>query len=119
MTTTEAWADGNELILSYLWVLGSYEYVRVLNQRKRKAPQIFWNNLPDVLPLKRQFERVRIPLAKLEPASKYKKTDYAIAFPYFDIRRGRIGWIIAPDVMVTRRELSDKLLNFLEAIRRK
>jgi len=110
---------GNELFLSYLWVLGGYEFVRVLSQRQKEGPPFFQDHLPNVRPLKRLYERVRMPLAKLEPAKKYRKTDYAIAFPHFDLKKGRIGWSVASDVVITRRELSDKLLEFLEAIRPK
>ena len=34
-----------------------------------------------VLYTKHNFERIRMPLAKLEPASKWKSTDFSIAYP--------------------------------------
>jgi len=108
---------GRELTLSYLWVLGAYEFVRVLSQRQNKGNiPFFREKLPKVHELKRRFARVRMPLAKLEAANDYK-SDFPEAFPYFDIKRKSIGWKIAKGVMITRRELSDELLVFLEQVK--
>lgn len=105
---------GRQLTFSYLWVLGAYELVRVLHQRQRDNIPFFRERLPDARPLKKRFERLRIPLAKLEPARKHKATDFSVAFPVMDTERPSIGWVVAPGVRITRRELSDELLAFLE-----
>ncbi len=107
---------GRQLIFAYLWVLGAYEFVRVLNQRQKENTAFFCERLPNSRLLKQRFERIRIPLAKLEPAKKHRKTDFSIAFPLIDPKRQSIGWSVAPGVMITRRELSDELLAFLEQV---
>jgi hypothetical protein len=58
--------------------------------------------------LKHRLERIRVPLAKMEPARRYP-TDERIAYPTINLERG-IAWQIAEDTVVTRRELSDALL---------
>ena len=49
--------------LSQLWVFGAYEIIRTLDQRISKAHPC----KDQVKNLKRHLERVRMPLAKLEP----------------------------------------------------
>lgn len=56
-------------IKAHLWLLGAYELVRVLSQRLRERPELASDeSIEKVNEAKRAFERVRIPLAKLEPA---------------------------------------------------
>ncbi|MGE8482269.1 MAG: hypothetical protein ACN6Q5_06645 [Pseudomonas sp.] len=102
---------------SYLWVLGAYEVVRTLTQRMSEnqcndPPQVFEN----FRQVKARFARVRVPLAKFEPASIHKKTDSHIAFPGFAFDLG-IAWQVSEGVIISRRELSDALLNALEHAR--
>ena len=100
---------------SYLWVLGAYEFLRTLCDRVRsdaeeKTPEEVRNILLDT---KRRFARVRMPLAKMEPASKYSNEDGPIAYP--GMKRGAgVAWQLNPNAIVTRRELSDALLEALE-----
>lgn len=102
---------------SYLWVLGAYEVVRMLTQRMSENQ---YNDPPQILErfrqVKARFARVRVPLAKFEPASIHKKTDSHIAFPGFAFDAG-VAWKVSEGVIVSRRELSDELLNALEHIR--
>ena len=95
--------------LSYLWVLGAYELVRSIDQKcrldKTLLNQLLANQVND---LKHHFERLRIPLAKLEPASRHP-SDNPIAFPVID-PQDIVAWAIAPNVKISRRELSDRLL---------
>lgn len=107
-------AFGEELTLSYLWVLGAYEFVRVLSQRAREEEPFFKTQFPQVDRVKRNFERLRIPLAKLEPAKRHKKTDFRIPFPIFDHKRQSTAWAVGPGVCISRRELADELLDLLE-----
>ena len=103
------------ITLSYLWVLGAYEFIRTLCDRvsaddEEKTPAEVSNILLEV---KGRFARVRIPLAKMEAASKYSKEDSPIAYP--GIKRGAgVAWQLNPNTIVTRRELSDALLEALE-----
>ncbi|NVZ29682.1 hypothetical protein HX881_29310 [Pseudomonas gingeri] len=102
---------------SYLWVLGAYEVVRTLTQRMSENqcndPSQVFENFRQV---KTRFARVRVPLAKFEPASIHKKTDSHIAYPGFSFNLG-IAWQVSEGVIVSRRELSDALLNALEHAR--
>lgn len=102
---------------SYLWLLGAYEVVRTLTQRMSESqctdpPHVFEN----FKQIKAQFARVRVPLAKFEQASIHKKTDSHIAFPGFAFDLG-IAWQVSEDVIISRRELSNALLNALEHAR--
>jgi hypothetical protein len=71
------------ITLSYLWVLGVYEFIRTLCDRVsaedlEKTPADVRTIL---LATKDRFARVRMPLAKMEPASKYSSEDSPIAYP--------------------------------------
>jgi len=102
--------------LSYLWVLGAYELIRTICQRCHVYRKTLGESLCDRLySLKGDFERLRIPLAKMEPARKYKQTDYPIAYPALHRDLG-ISWKISENVFISRRELSDSLLSLLEDI---
>jgi hypothetical protein len=103
--------------LSYLWVLGSYEVVRTICQRIEENR----NGIPDEIvakfkSLKNEFNRLRVPLAKMEAASAHKNTDTHFAYPAINTRVG-IVWQVSPDVFITRRDLSDQLLETLEFFR--
>jgi len=102
------------ITLSFLWVLGAYEFVRTLCNRVKgdseRTPEEVRNRLLEV---KRHFARVRVPLAKMEPASQFADEDGAIAYP--GLKRGvGVAWQLNPNTVVSRRELSDALLEALE-----
>lgn len=105
--------------LSYLWVLGGYELVRCICQRIKESPVCIRDEVADSFSgLKREFNRLRIPLAKMEPSSARKNTDCHIAYPALCPSNG-IAWQVARDVFITRRDLADKLLAALELARSK
>jgi hypothetical protein len=103
------------ITLSYLWVLGAYEFIRTLCDRvstdhEEKTPAEVRSIL---LEAKHRYARVRMPLAKMEAASKYSSEDGPIAYPA--VKRGAgVAWQLNPHTVVTRRELSDALLEALE-----
>jgi hypothetical protein len=102
----------DRVTLSYLWVLAAYELVRTIDQRWRTGA----TTLPDefgsrVTALRRRMERMRVPLVKLETARRFP-TDSTLAYPTISRDFG-VAWHIAQDTYITRRELSDQLLNFL------
>src|SRR5690349_3358471 len=67
--------------VSRLWVLGAYEVVCALDQRVHGSPPLLTKRQRErVRGTKRAFARVRMPLAKLEPASAHG-SDYASAQP--------------------------------------
>lgn len=98
--------------LSYFWVLGAYELVRVIDERARNRDPFCSTNFPNINTLKKEFTRLRIPLAKLKPASKYE-TDFGFAVPRFDTVAKSVAWMVADNVVLTRRTLADKLLDLL------
>jgi hypothetical protein len=100
---------------SYLWVLGAYELLRTLDQRAHGA-RLFDNaTRARIRATKDRFNRVRVPLAKLEAARGHTETDRILAWPTFDDETG-VGWRLAPDFVVTRRELADAFLGLLESL---
>ena len=102
--------------LSYLWVLGGYEVVRTICQRIKENR----DGLPDEIAakfesLKKEFNRLRVPLAKMEAASAHKNTDSHFAYPAINTKG--IAWQVSQDIFITRRDLSDQLLETLEFAR--
>ena len=114
-----SYEDGSTLhehiTLSYLWVLGAYEFIRTLCARveaddHEKTPE----DVRDILfEAKRRFARVRMPLAKMQPASKFADEDGPIAYPGLK-RDAGVAWQLNANTIVSRRELSDVLLMALE-----
>jgi len=99
---------------SYLWVLGAYEAVRTMAQRIHENKDLVSEGVrQEFVRVKKAFNRVRVPLAKMEPAGAHKKTDSHIAYPGFDFEAG-VAWRVSEDTIITRRYLSDQLLGLLE-----
>lgn len=106
----------DRFIVSTLWVLGAYEVIRTLSQRVRQKPKVLTKRLAQqVVSTKNMFERVRIPLAKMEPAKRYKATDSSLARPAMHRDMG-ISWRVAAKTVIPRRRLSDRLLKLLTVI---
>ena len=102
--------------LSYLWVLGAYELIRTLDQRCNANVSLLGAELTQsVRNLKHTMERLRMPLAKMEPARRHH-SDSPIAYPCISSKLG-VAWQLAADTFVSRRELSDALLQLTEDIR--
>jgi len=109
-TIEESILLSDRFTLSYLWILGAYELVRTLDQRFREDPNYGdEEHKANVRALKHRMERLRVPLAKMEPARRHP-TDDRIAYPAIHPELG-IAWQIAEDTFVARRELSDALLD--------
>ena len=108
----------DRVTLSYFWVLASYELVRTLDQRWRTGATTLPVELGSrVAALKRRMERLRIPLARMETARRFP-TDSTIAYPTISRDFG-VAWHIAQDTYITRRELSDQLLDFLADLKKR
>ncbi len=108
----------DQLTLSYLWVLGAYELVRVIYLRCRDNPLLPGSGLnAQITAAKHAFERLRIPLAKLESSRRHRDTDSPIAWPAIHREFG-VSWLVAKGVLVSRKELSDSFLDLLEEMRR-
>jgi len=95
---------GDSLILSYLWVLGAYELVRVINQRahSKKVDPFYKTRFPEIGSVKKLFERIRIPLAKLEASNRNRQTDFKIAIPILNFEMQSTAWVVAPNVAISR-----------------
>lgn len=100
--------------LSQLWVLGAYELVRSIDQGIRTRERLAHVPGEQIKELKRRISRLRVPLAKYEPASRHKSTDIAFALPGFT--DSGLSWQTATDLVVSRRELADALLQALESL---
>ena len=100
-------------IYSYLWVLGMYELVRSIDQ-------YFSRNIKDaniknhVKQTKILFERVRMPLAKFEPAKRFPKNEWGDVIGLHTTQG--VTWCINPGENVSRNELSDAYLNLLKKL---
>lgn len=105
-------AHDDHLTRSYLWVLGAYEVMRIIHARSRVAKVVHDRVLDE---LYRVFNRLRIPLAKLEPAGQHKESDSHVAFPAINSVYG-VAWQVAEDVFISRGELSDRMLQYLESL---
>lgn len=95
-------------IKAHLWVLGAYELVRMISQRLREREDFAQpDSFEKVVEAKKLFERVRMPMAKLEPSKRHEKTDFEIA--YAGIGPKGLGWKVAPETVIYQEELSEKL----------
>jgi hypothetical protein len=101
---------------SYLWVLGAYELVRTICQRQEEQkPDQPEQLAKDFRELKKTFNRIRVPLAKMEPASAHKTTDSHIAYPALHRAKG-IAWQVSDADFINRDDLADQLLAKLEGM---
>lgn len=100
---------------SWLWVLGGYEIVRTISKYTKKPTDLQDDVCSKIMETKKSFARIRMPLAKFE-AEKNHKTDSPMAYPVLNTYKG-IAWQVAPDCIITRRDLSDELLGMLESIK--
>lgn len=115
-TETNAIKITDCLTLSYLWVLGGYELIRTISQRCHTDVSLLGEALAQrVTELKHDFERLRIPLAKMEPANRHRETDFPIAYPAFHREMG-ISWRVSEDMHISRQELANRLLALFEDI---
>lgn len=102
-------------MLSSLWVMGAYELVRTIDQRAREDSIFVVGEVAEcVKHLKRELERIRMPLAKMETADRFPG-DYPIPQLYRMPGYG-VAWRVSEDVLFSRLKLSDGLLNLLELI---
>jgi hypothetical protein len=117
--TSDQWNNMHDSIaLSHLWILGAYELVRTLNQTLATATTSSKEVTDKCLRLKHEFERIRMPLAKLETPKHHHQTDYGVAYAAFDKTYGQ-GWMVSENDFITRDQLGRGLLEFLEFARTK
>jgi len=113
MQESEALTD--RVNLSALWLLGTYEVARTLDEALTTGLHEIPARLRQyVKSAKRELERPRILLAKQKPARRHRLTDEAPAQPY--ILRGSMAWKVAPRKIISRRALADAFLEALERL---
>jgi hypothetical protein len=100
--------------LSRLWVLGAYELVRCLDSHIQRSPR-HETVRGDARALKRQFERLRMPLAKFETARNFPD-DWPIAYPGYEPQTSAVAWQVGENTFIQRNALSEDLLAFLETL---
>jgi len=96
--------------VSYMWVMALYEVVRTLHQRLRAVSP---DTAAKVAVAKREFERIRIPMAKLEAASRFPE-DSPFAWPSMDRLKG-MSWYLSGELMISRAELAELFLSTVES----
>lgn len=102
-------------IKSYLWVLGVYELFRMMDQRIREQPGIIDDNATTTIRnAKKEFERIRVPLAKLEKAQRFKG-DFSV--PKLGADDEQLAWQINENEIIRYRDLSDLAINTLNQLR--
>lgn len=101
--------------LSYLWVLGSFENLRTLHQimKERKYTPAIVQRANRV---KAEFVKVRSPLAKMEAFDAKGNANSRIAYPALGPDRGA-AWQVGPQTFISRLDLSNLFLEFLEEVR--
>jgi hypothetical protein len=98
--------DLNDILTySYLWVLGAYEIVRTLAQETKSPP---------IVAAKESFERIRVPLAKLEASRKHRHIDFNFPLPTIAPTVSGIGWSINQGQVILRSSLSYEMLSALK-----
>ena len=101
---------------SYLWVLGAYEPIRSIAQKCRYNPSLVGAQVASsIADAKTYFERIRVPLAKYEPARKFSATDSTVAFPAIDPTKGS-AWIVGKGTVISREDLAVCLREVLSAL---
>lgn len=102
--------------MAQLWVLGCYEIVRTIKEYIDKNPGFVEDGIKDeILETKRQFERIRMPLAKLQPFRKTRDTDYPFAFPGYTDTAG-MAWRVSPDCIIKRAALAERFAIMLDKL---
>jgi hypothetical protein len=95
-------------IKAHLWVLGAYEVVRMIGQRLWEDDSLAQDSsIEAVKETKKLFERLRIPLAKLEASKRHKKTDYDV--PYAGVGDRGLGWQVSDETIIYQEDLSEQL----------
>jgi hypothetical protein len=117
--SSDQWENIHDSIaLSHLWILGAYELVRTLSQSLDPATTLPQEVTDKCRQLKHEFERIRMPLAKLETPKYHHTTDYGVAYAGFNETHG-LGWMVSGNDFISRDQLGIGMLEFLEFARTK
>jgi hypothetical protein len=108
---TGLWMDG------CMFVMCVYELTRSIDQRIRNDLALATVKAIS-LQAKKQLARVRMPLAKFQPAEIFRATDYSVAIPWMAADRS-VAWEVSKGIVVSRRVLADAFLGLLMALPRR
>lgn len=97
----------NHLILSRLWVMAGYEFVRQVK---------IYDKRQEVKEVYELFRRVRIPMVKYDvPRNKnglpVHHNDFGLVYFALNPETLDVGWVVAPDIFISRNELAYALYN--------
>jgi len=105
------------LTLSQLWIFGAYELLRSLDQKlKTGIPNTSANACKRTHDLKLRLARIRMPLAKLEPASSFRHTDEVPKGAGVLANAKEKGWFwqLNSTTYIWRHDLANELLSLLD-----
>jgi hypothetical protein len=105
------------LALSQLWIFGAYELPRSLDQKLKKGiPNISADACKNAHDLKLRFARIRMPLAKFEPARSFECIDEVPkgAAVLANARTKGWSWQLNSKTYVWRHDLANELLSLLD-----
>lgn len=106
----EGLALTDHVFFSTVWVLVAYEVVRTLHARLGTAAP------PSLIATKETLGRVRVPLVKLEPAKRFRKTDLNWPDTLIHPQLGA-AWQPTPGTVISRDDLSRLVRTTLQACR--
>jgi hypothetical protein len=103
-----------QVYLSQMWVLGAFEVVRTIDQWNREGNYFSSKTHIPIKNIKKKLELVRVPLTKLE-APHRAPSQLSTILPARHPELG-MSWLVDfdPDVWISRRELSDQMLETFE-----
>jgi hypothetical protein len=105
------------LALSQLWVFGAYELLRSIDQKLSEGDfALPMTTSAKVKEMKMRFARIRVPLAKLEPANRFRLVDEVPKGACVVSSAKEKGWCwqLNANTYVWRHDLGDELLSLLD-----
>lgn len=100
---------------SELWVLSAYEVVRYTNADLGRLAGTTVEMRQQWAALKKDYEEIRIPLAKFRPSANAADRDTDVAYPVVPGGCGA-GWTLGPETVIWREELAEKLREAIRAL---
>jgi hypothetical protein len=104
------------ITLSYLWVIGSFENLRTMHERMEDNRDKFPDSVTQrANRAKKEFVKIRSPLTKMKPINPHGEANSPIAYPALGPDLG-VAWKIGPQTFISRLDLSNLFLGFLEEL---
>jgi hypothetical protein len=111
------------IMLSKLWVIGTYESIRVIQKITKEKDILRTDTKQKIKELFTSFNRIRVPLAKFEKSGNGHEELYSgIADSFVDKEKG-VGWKVYEhqnkklnQIIFYRKDLANEFLNLLKLI---